>query len=418
MGPNRDGVWPETGILDTFPPGGPKKLWAVPVHGGYSGPAVAAGKVYVLDYQRMSGDATNNPAKASQLTGKERLLCLDAKTGQELWKHEYDCPYKVSYPAGPRCTPTVSGGKVYALGAMGDLTCLDAGTGSVVWKKDFKTDYRAKPPIWGFSSHPLVYQNLLVTLVGGDGSVAVAFDKDTGKEVWRALSAPEPGYCPPTLVDVGGRKRLVIWHAKSLNLLDPLTGKKLWATPVPLDPSYAMSIAAPRQDGDVLFAAGYGGKAVAVRLTDGQPVELWRGQKGTAVYPVNATPLVENGVIYGNDTDGAVRAVDLATGKRLWGTFKPVVGREPDEPGFRGVNDGTVFLVKNGDRHFLFAETGELIIAKLSPNGYQEVGRAPLVEKTNEAFGRKVVWSHPAFADKCVFVRNDKEIACFSLAKE
>lgn len=416
MGPNRDGVWAETGLLDAFPAGGPKKLWTVAIHGGYSGPAVVAGKVYVFDYQRTDGDPTNNPTKASALTGKERVLCLDAKTGAELWKHEYDCPYKVSYPAGPRCTPTVSGGKVYALGSMGDLTCLDAASGSLVWKKDFKAEYGAKPPIWGFSGHPLVYQNLVISLVGGDGSVAMAFDKDTGKAVWKALSAPEQGYCPPTLVDVNGQKRLIIWDAAALNLLDPLTGQKLWATPVKLDPNYAMSIAAPQQHGDVLFAGGYGLKAVALKLDDARPAELWRGMKGTGLYPVNATPLIVDGVIYGADVDGQFRAVELATGKRLWGTFKPTLGEEKEE-GFRGGNEATAFLVRNGDRYFLFAETGDLIIAKLSPKGYEEVSRAKLVERTNEAFGRKVVWTHPAFADKCVFVRNDKEISCFSLAK-
>jgi hypothetical protein len=107
----------------------------------------------------------------------------------------------------------------------------------------------------------------------------------------------------------------------------------------------------------------------------------------------------------------------LATGQRLWSTFKPVIG-EDKEDDFRGAGSGTAFLVKNGDRYFLFAETGDLVIAKLTPKGYEEVSRAHLVERTNEAFGRKVVWTHPAFADKCVFVRNDKEIACFSLAKE
>lgn len=415
MGPNRDGVWAETGILDAFPAGGPKKLWSVPVHGGYSGPAVAAGKVYVTDYARAGGDAGNNPAKMAESTGKERVLCLDAKTGKELWKHEYDCPYKVSYPAGPRCTPTVSGGKVYALGAMGDLVCLDADNGSLSWKKDFKADYGAKTPIWGFSGHPLVYRNLLICLVGGDGSVAVAFDKDTGKEAWKALSAPEPGYCPPTLIEADGKPQVVIWHAKSINGLDPTTGKRLWS--VPLEPSYAMSIAAPRQEGDTLFAGGIGNQAVAIKLAGGAPAVLWRGDKKTGVYPVNATPIVDNGVIYGVDQPGQLRAVELATGKRLWSTFKPVIG-EDKEDDFRGAGSGTAFLVKNGDRYFLFAETGDLVIARLTPQGYEEISRAKLVERTNEAFGRKVVWSHPAFADKCVFVRNDKEIACFSLAKE
>ena len=158
MGPTRDDQWKETGILQKFPPGGPKKLWSTPVGGGYAGPAVAKGKVYVTDYLA-EGERGNNPMAPTKRQGKERVLCLDAKTGKELWKHEYDCPYNLSYGAGPRCTPTVADGKVYALGAMGDLHVLDADTGTVVWAKDFKADYNAKTPLWGFTGHPLVYKN-------------------------------------------------------------------------------------------------------------------------------------------------------------------------------------------------------------------------------------------------------------------
>lgn len=113
---------------------------------------------------------------------------------------------------------------------------------------------------------------------------------------------------------------------------------------------------------------------------------------------------------------GMFRAVELATGTRLWFTHKPVIGKEQDED-FKGAGSGTAFVVKNAGQYFLFAETGDLIIAKLSPAGCEEVGRAKLVEPSGAAFGRKVVWSPPAFADKCVFGRHDKEIACFSPAK-
>ena len=102
--------------------------------------------------------------------------------------------------------------------------------------------------------------------------------------------------------------------------------------------------------------------------------------------------------------------------ERLWGTFKPVIGKEEEE-GFAGAKSGTAFIVKNADRFFLFAETGDLIIAKLSAAGYEEVSRAKLLDPTSAAFGRKVLWMHPAFAEKCVFARNDKEIVCASLAE-
>jgi hypothetical protein len=137
--------------------------------------------------------------------------------------------------------------------------------------------------------------------------------------------------------------------------------------------------------------------------------------KPRGLYPVNMTPFIEKGIVYGVDQPGMLRAVELATGKKLWFTHKPVIGKEEAED-FKGAGSGTAFLVKNGDRYFLFAETGDLIIAKLSPKGYEEVSRAKLLDQTGAAFGRKVVWSHPAFADKCVFLRNDKEIICVPLA--
>lgn len=415
MGPTRDGIWTETGILDKFPEGGPKKLWTMPVGGGYSGPAVVGGNVYLTDYQRTQGEPKNNPSERPALQGKERILCFDAKSGKETWKIEYDCPYSISYPVGPRCTPTISDGKLYSLGSMGDLYCTTL-AGEVVWKKSLMTEYKIPAPLWGFCGHPLVYKNLLLCLVGGDGTTAVAFEKETGKEVWRALSSPEPGYCPPSIINAGGVDQLVLWHAKSMNGLDPLTGKKYWS--VPLEPSYGMSIMMPRKHGDHLFAGGIGNKSALVKLSSDKPgAELvWSGKRTNSLYPVNATPIVDGDMIYGVDQPGQLRGVVFETGERKWATFEPVLGTEKDED-FRGGGSGTAFLVKNYKRYFLFGETGILTIAELSPTTYKALDKAKLVEPTGECFGRKVVWSCPAFADKCIFVRNDKELACFSLAK-
>jgi outer membrane protein assembly factor BamB len=410
LGPRRDSVWRETGILERFPKGGPKVLWRAPVGGGYAGPAVAAGRVYVTDYLT-TADTAGNPAARAKIEGTERVLCLDAETGKPLWKHEYPCHYEISYPAGPRCTPTVHDGKVYTLGAMGNLLCLDAEQGKVVWSLDLKREYKTKAPMWGFAGHPLIEGNKLICLVGGEGSVAVALDKDTGKEIWRSLSAKGPGYCPPTLIEAGGKRQLLIFHAESVNSLDPQTGKPYWS--VPLEPAYGMSVAAPRHLGNYLFAGGIGTKAALLELAPDRPDAkvVWRGDTSTGVYCCNSTPFLEDGMIYGNDCQtGNLRGVKLENGERLWDTYAPTTG------GRDRVSHGTAFLVKNGDRFFLFNEKGELIIARLSPKGYEEVSRCKLLEPTGDAFGRHVVWSHPAFAGRCVFARNDKELVCASLA--
>src|SRR5262249_22370148 len=150
--------WRETGILDRFPKDGPKILWRVPIATGYAGPAVAQGRVYVTDQVLEEGVKHPRSGFSSpKLPGKERVLCLDAATGKEVWKHVYDCTYEgMGYAAGPRATPTVHDGKVYALGGMGNLACLDAEKGQKIWSKDFRQEYGAPVQTWGFAGHPLV----------------------------------------------------------------------------------------------------------------------------------------------------------------------------------------------------------------------------------------------------------------------
>ena len=247
--------------------------------------------------------------------------------------------------------------------------------------------------------------------MGGEGSVAVAFDKNTGKELWKAISDKEPGYTSPTIIEAGGQRQLLIWHPEALSSLDPESGKEYWS--VPLKPMYGMSIMAPRKFGDLLYAGGIGEVSVLLKLAKDKPAAevVWRGDNQSSVYSVCSTPLVDDdGTMYGVCQRGQLRGIEFATGKRLWETLRPTTGERP-------LSSGTAFLVKNGDRHFLFSETGDLIIAHLSPKGYEELSRTHLLEPTSDAFGRPVVWSHPAFAEKCIFVRNDKEIVCASLAK-
>ena len=420
MGPQRDGVWRETGIVKAIPSTGLPVKWRSEVKGGYSGPAVANDRVYLMDYERREGEVANAPNDRTMLAGRERVICLDATNGSLVWKHDYDCPYAISYASGPRCTPTVADGKVYTLGSEGNLFCLDAATGRVIWSKDFKKDYSAPTPLWGFCGHPLVDGNRLVCLVGGERSVAVAFDKDTGRELWRALSSSESGYCPPSIIESAGVRQLLIWDADKLNALDPATGAVLWSQP--LKPAYGMSIMAPRvaatPRGQVLFASGIGRVGALYTLAADKPgaTIAWRGDPKSAVYCANSTPFIAGDTLYGCDCEtGFLTAVDLATGKRLWETGEPTLGNR------RG-RHGTAFLVRQGnaaadDRTWLFSETGDLILARLTPEAYEELGRTHLLAPTNECFGREVVWSHPAFANRCVFVRNDRELVCVSLAE-
>ncbi len=409
MGPKRDSVWRESGIVDQFPKNGLKIKWRTPVSMGYSGPAVAGGRVFVTDYVLKEGKVTNNPGRRDKLEGLERLLCLDINSGELLWEHKTPRTYNFSYP-GTRCTPTVDGDKVYLLGAEGDLQCLRAENGELLWERSFTKEFGAKTPIWGFAAHPLVVGDLLICVGGGKDSIAIAFNKHSGKAVWKGLSASEPGYCPPALIESGGKQQVLIWPPNKLNSLNPKTGELYWS--VPLKPSYGMSIAAPRKLGNKVYTCGYTQTAVLLELAKGtaNPEILWRGKAGRAVYCSNSTPFLEEGVIYGVDgSTGKLTAVDMNNGNRLWEEAKAV------NPAQR-TRHGTAFLVKHQDRFFIFNELGDLILAKLSPKKYQEISRFHVLEPTTRIFGRMVVWSHPAFAQKCMFARNDKEIVCVELA--
>jgi outer membrane protein assembly factor BamB len=385
--------------------------WRVPAGLGYAGPAVAAGRVYLLEYERASGEIANNPGSKDKLTGQERVRCLDGATGDVIWEHAYQQAYAVSYGSGPRATPTVEGNHVYALGAEGRLTCLTADKGNVVWSKDFKTDYGATTPHWGHSAHPLVVGDLLICLAGGSGSAVVAFNKLTGEEVWRGLSVPEVGYSPPTLAETVDPPALLIWLPDAVRGLDPQSGDVHWT--VELQPDYGMSIAAPVVHERTVYVSGVVNHSVLFELApDGQsPDELWRGKGMTSISCSHSGPIIVDDTIYGCDDKGWLRAVDLQTGNRLWETLDATTGQRP-------AGYATVFLVRNGDRFYLFNDSGDLIVAELSRDGYTEHGRFHVLEPTSSAMGREVVWSHPAFAERCLFARNDKEIVCVSLAAE
>lgn len=413
MGPKQDGVYRESGVVREIPSGGLKIKWRRDISGGYAGPSVAEGRVFVFDYVKKSGDAKNDPEKRSELQGEERVMALDAATGKPLWQHAYNCPYSISYAAGPRCTPTVDGGRVYTLGSEGDLLCLDAATGKVLWSRNLKKDFGAETPIWGFSSHPLVDGKLLYTMVGGDGQGIVAFDKETGEVRWKALKA-KAGYSPASIVEAGGVRQLIAFHPEGIASLNPESGSEYWS--VPIKPDYEMSVARPMLDGNLLYAGTIGKQSVLLRLAKDRPAAevVWRDKPKHAVHSGTSTPLFVKGVIYGTDCDkGWLAAVDAEKGERLWTTFEPV---KPDEKRF--VDYGTAFLTRIADtnRYFILGETGDLIVAELTREGYKGLGRQRILEPTGEAFGRPVVWSHPAFANKTAYARNDKEIVAIDLA--
>jgi len=407
MGPSRDNVWHETGLIDSFPEGGLKVLWRTKIASGYSGPAVVGDSVFITDYQTSDKVLVSN-FERQKFSGVERTFCLDRTTGEQKWKHEYPVKYSVSYPSGPRCTPTVDGDRVYTLGAEGHLFCFNADNGDVIWKRELKEDYNTKSALWGYAAHPLIDGDNLLTLAGGEGSHIVALDKMTGAENWKAQSAPEQGYSPPTIIEAGGTRQLILLKPNAVASVSPDDGKEYWS--VPYKAQSGSIIMSPLLSGEYLYVAGYSKKSLLLKMDQTKPAatEVWR-DKTDAISPVNVQPFLDGDVVYGFHENGMLKALKLPEGKQLWQTPEPISKRPQ--------GSGTAFLVKQGERFWLFNELGELVIAELTEDGYSEIDRAKVIEPSNVAFGRKVVWSMPAFANQCAYIRNDNEIICVSLAK-
>lgn len=407
MGPQRDNTWQAKNILEKFPQGGPRIVWKTKVAGGYAGPAVVGNRLYISDYAT-SADVKIDNFDRKESTGMERLMCLDASTGNELWKQEYPVKYSISYPAGPRCTPVVEGGRVTCLGAEGNLLCCDAQTGAILWSKNLKEEYKTKAALWGYASHPLVDGNNLICVVGGEGSHTVAFDKISGKELWRYGTATEQGYSPPTIIQAGGKRQLILMSPNWIASVDPENGHEYWTEKFGV--TNGAIIMTPIQVGKYLYVGGYENRSLMLELKPDSPgaKTMWRDKPKSGISPVNVQPFLDGDLLYGMDGAGKLMAVQVPEGNRLWESGQPL--------GARPVATGTAFIVKQSDRYFLFAETGDLVIGKLSPAGFTEIDRAKVIEPSNNAFGRQVVWCAPAFANGRMYVRNDEICQCVDLS--
>lgn len=411
-GKGRQGVWEEEGILKSFPEAGLKYTWRVPIGEGYSGPVVSGGRVFLTDFVRKSG-----------IRGIERALCLDEQTGKLLWKHEWKVDYAGTQPtwaSGPRATPTVAGDGVYVLGGMGRLFSFHAGTGEIRWEHDLVAKFGAEIPNWGVTSAPLVHEKLLIVLVGGEeGATVVALDLVTGQEVWRALSAGgDPGYAPPVMVHAGGVDQLIIWHPKTLASLNPRTGKVYWEHP--METRMGLTVATPVSDGKRLLLTSFFDGTTMLSLDADKPGAdvLWhrkgKSEEATdteALHSLITTPVMNGEFFYGIGSYGELRGLKTEQGDRIWATPDLIGGK---------VRWGAGLIVRHGDRYFINNDRGELVIAQLTPEGYEEIDRTKLIEPTSKGGGRRelgaVHWSHPAYANRHIIVRNDKEIVRASLA--
>jgi outer membrane protein assembly factor BamB len=417
-GAERQAIWREDGIVEQLPADGLPIAWRKEIGSGYSGPVVSDGKIITMDFLPKPG------SKRAEVI--ERVVCLDEVTGKLLWVDEVDTHYRevmASYRTGPRATPTVDGDRVYTLGSVGHIRCLDVNTGQPYWSIDSRKEYKLAPPIWGTSTAPIVFEDLVIFAPGGpDQEQLRAFNKVTGKQVWASCPATyELGYSQFLLIEHANTPQLVYWDPSFLRGIQPATGEVLWE--VPMRTQSSMSVATPVKSGNKILVSSFYSGSMLVELDDARPTakKLWHVQgtgempdKTNGLHCVITTPIIDGEYFYGTCSYGEMRGLELATSERLW---------ENKEMSRQG-RWGSVFFVRHQDRYFVYNDIGELLIARFTPEGPVIQSRTQLIEPDTESgwgarrFANSIVnWCHPAFANKHVVVRNDHEIIRVSLAK-
>lgn len=376
-GPNQDGIALEKDWLGAWPGGQPKQLWKGNVGVGFSSVAVVGNRVYTLGH---------DGAKE----GQDRIVCLDATTGRELWRKEY--PQKLHakyYEGGTSSTPTVEAGRVYTLSKFGQAFCLEAETGREIWARDLVADLGLKVPEWGFSGSPHLEGDLVVFNVGDFGA---ALDRATGRDVWK--SGPgAAGYGTPVPFQHAGRRALAIFAAKSVVAIDPASGRELWR--FPWETQYDVNAADPVIQGDLMYlSTGYGKGGAGVKLEPSGPRQLWFNKEIRAQM---ASPILMGDQVYGVDGSGGeastLKCLDLKTGALKWASPKAETGV------LAAAADGKLIWVTG---------KGELVVVRANPEKYEEIARAQVTS------GK--IWAAPVLANGRLYVRNWKgDLVCVDL---
>jgi len=390
-GPSRDGVWTETGILESFPKGGVKIKWRRPVGGGFSSPVVAQGRVFVFDVELIKP------------TARERLHCFDEKTGKILWVYAYDEPYgdRAYVPergAGPTATPIVEGDRIYVVGANGNTHCLDVKTGNLIWEKNIGREYQVAE--MSCRPSPLIDGSLLIVFTGAKpGASLLALDKETGKEVWKALDDPVSN-SSPVIMTAGGKRQLIVWSDSSLASLDPANGHVYWREPMLT--SNNDSVATPVFQGNRLLVSG-----LMLDLSADAPRFLWPENRAASkrLLSNTSTALLQGEYLFSIRGTGEFVCLEAATGRQIWATN-----------GLTALKNGaSAHITPQGNGFFLFTDEGNLIRAQLSPAGYREISRSHLIDPTWPFGQTKFVYAPPAFANRHVFARSEAEVVCGAL---
>jgi outer membrane protein assembly factor BamB len=386
LGPQRNGISGETGLADRWPEDGPKEVWRVLGGGGMSGIAIAGGRAFTM----------------IQRDGKQIALALDPRRGEMLWETAVAPEYRNAMGDGPRATPTVIGDSLFVYTGEGTLVALRTADGKELWRREAVRENKSKPAEYGMACSPLAAGDLVVVTVGAPGPTVVAYRRDSGEPVWKAGSDPA-GYSSPVLLNVAGKEQVVVFSGASLLGLDPESGNPLWRYEYVTD--YNCNIAIPlAYEGNIFVSCGENHGAALLRPTRNDSAfrvdEIWTSHGPESVLRNEwQTSILRDGYLYGFDNVGSAgpvthfNCVEIATGKKMWEKLRFGKGN----------------LIFADGKLLMTTFKGELILARATPRGYEELSRAAVLRSTRQA---------PSLADGFLYARDDREIVCFDVRAE
>lgn len=377
-GPNRDGRYEERPVLNSWPANGLTPMWKQPVGLGYASFSIADGRAYTIEQRRQ----------------QEVVAAYDINTGRELWTQGWNAAYTDTTGDGPRTTPTWDNGRLYALGATGELRCLDANTGKVFWGKNILSENRAQNLQWAMAASPLVVDDKVIVLPGGSsGNSVVAYNKMTGAPVWKAQNDRQ-AYVSPMLVTLSGRRQILVVSATRAMGLTPEDGSLLWSYPWDTDNGINCSQPIIVSDNRFFISAGYGKGAALVEVTgSGKSFSAKTIWENVNMKNKFNSSVLHQGYVYGLD-EGILTCVDVNTGERKW----------------KGGRYGYGQVVLAGGNLIILSDTGELVLVRATPDQHSEVARFQAIEGKS--------WNYPAIADGRLLIRNANEMAAYNITAQ
>jgi outer membrane protein assembly factor BamB len=377
-GPKRDGNYEAAPVLTSWPSGGLSPIWKQPIGVGYASFAVADGRAYTIEQRR----------------GQEVVAAYDVGTGRELWIQAWNALYEDETGDGPRATPTWDNGRIYALGATGELRCLDANTGAVVWGKNILADNQARNLPWAQAASPLVVDDKVIVLPGGaPNKSVVAYNKNTGAPVWKVMNDTQ-AYVSPMLVELAGRRQIMVVSSSRVVGLVPETGALLWS--YAWDTSNGINVSQPIivDQNRFFVSSGYGKGAALVEVKGSgnsfTATTLWENINMKNKFN---SSVLHNGYVYGLD-EGILTCLDVNTGERKW----------------KGGRYGYGQVLLASGHLIVTSDAGDLALVKASPDQYTEVARFTALKGQT--------WNYPAIADGRLLVRNGNEMAAYDISRK